>query len=160
MIRNHIKREYEEVVNKIKANYKEELSLMKKECLSLFEIIESRDIYIHKLCMNIADNEIHLNKAIHIMSKYKDKKEKKKSDLDENFYLEQIYNLSCQNNNLKETCLLYQKDIDSLKLKLKTQKDHQLTSENNLKSEIKKLQSTLKQKEIDYDNKLKYFNRQ
>jgi hypothetical protein len=80
--------------------------------------------------------------------------------LDENFYLEQIYNLSCQNNNLKETCLLYQKDIDSLKLKLKTQKDHQLTSENNLKSEIKKLQSTLKQKEIDYDNKLKYFNRQ
>ena len=157
--KNHIKREYEATLDVIKKKYKSLLLGVKQECLSLKEIIQNRDIFINRLCNIISDMELYTTNTRIVNSRCKsDKKHNEDTNpLDENFYLEQIYNVTQHNDILKETCILYQKEIDSLNAKTKKIQEITAKNEKGLKNEIEKLKETIKEKEIEYDKKINYF---
>ena len=143
----------------IKKKYKSLLLGVKQECLSLKEIIQNRDIFINRLCNIISDMELYTTNTRIVNSRCKsDKKHNEDTNpLDENFYLEQIYNVTQHNDILKETCILYQKEIDSLNAKTKKIQEITAKNEKGLKNEIEKLKETIKEKEIEYDKKINYF---
>ena len=91
---------------------------------------------------------------------YHDRFPEIEDELDENFYLKQIFNLNLQVESLKQTCIMYQKDIDDLKLKSKKSNEAHLKNDKNLKSEIEKLLGELKQKDIEFDKKISYFQQE
>lgn len=162
--KNHFRREYENVLAEIKEKYKKNILEVKQECLTLKEIVQNRDALVNKLCTIISDMEVYMTKTRILKNKHNEKKVKKntkdndEAPLDANFYLMNIYNLTLQIDSLKETCKLYQKDIETLNGKTKVIRDQHVKTENLLKNEISKLHEQLKQKDLEFDYKVKQFH--
>ena len=162
---NHIKREYQTALEGTKSIYKEHILQMKQECQNLKETLQSRDIFINHLCSLISDMELSMTKTRILKSKvsinkYKRNDKDRPIKLDENFYLEQIYNLSLQLDSVKETCKLYQKEIDGLHLKAKNSRDVLAKVENGYKVEIEKLNEQLNHKDLELEMQCKHFRKE
>jgi hypothetical protein len=157
IIKNNLKREYENLVKSIKAKYKKDLTDIIKECVSLKEILQTKDIMITQLRQTIGDMQIYMTATRIAAAKTMYEPPTPPNELNEEFYLEQIYNLSTEVGMLKETCKMYCKEIDKAKERTKEVIEICKKNELNLKSDIEKLNEIIRQKDLQIEKQAIFF---
>jgi hypothetical protein len=155
--KNHFKREFLTMFNDIKDKYKQHMLIAQQECVNLKEIIYKRDSFINKLCRIICDIEVDMLSAKFNASVAIYNKKKMNKVINEEFYLQQMNDLSLKLTTTKEICVMYQKEIDNLKLKAKNAQENFVKTENSLKNEIKSLQEAIKKLKIDHEVQVKSY---
>lgn len=157
LTKNHIKREYDAKFDDVKTKYKDDLIWIKKECITMAETIQNRDSMINFLCQIIGEIGIYVTNVRISRSNAKLIEKPETKPFNEENYIEQIQILSNQIDFLKETCIMYKSEIDKIKNKVNETKEICKKAENLLRNEIDKLNGVLKQKDLEYENKIKHF---
>lgn len=153
--KNLIRREFEDEIQKIREKYLKIIAELKKEVVGLKEVLQSRDISINHLCSVITEMECYVV-STRILNSHAKLPNKKSYQTPQNEQLiEQIYNLNQQVANLKETCQMYQQDIDKINKSNEEFKQKLNKKELYLKNEMEKLSLALKSKDHECEAKLK-----
>ncbi|OMJ87545.1 hypothetical protein SteCoe_10720 [Stentor coeruleus] len=156
--KNYIKKEYNAKFFDAKEKYKEDLFEIKRQCANLTESLQDKDIFMNFLCQIIADIGIYITNARISKTKTKNITKNEPKTFNEEHYVQQIQILINQIEFLKDTCSIYKGEIDKVKAKVYQAKENCKNIEKNLKEEIEKLNGVIKQKEIDYEVKIKQFH--
>lgn len=154
----NIKRDYQNSIIILKRRQKEVIDNLKAQLFSLTDTLKNRDTLISNLTKMIADSELFLTNARIIDSQSKKYLKQTNNPLNEEFYLEHISNLSTQLTSIKEVCLLYKCELDSMSSKLAEERESSKQIENSLKQEIARLKKIIKNRDFEFEARIKMFH--
>lgn len=156
--KNYIKKEYNAKFVDAKEKYKEDLFEIKRQCADLTEALQNKDIFMNLLCQIIADIGVYITNARISKTKTKLIEKNQPKSFNEEHYVQQIQILINQVEFLKDTCSIYKAEIDKVKSKVYQAKENCKNIEKNFKEEIEKLNGVIKQKDVDFEAKIKQFH--
>lgn len=154
----NIKRDYQNSILILKRRHKEIVDKLKGEVFSLNNIIKTRDFQISNLTKIVTDTENLVTNARIVDLQSKKQQKNPDKPLNEQFYLEHISKLSDQVLTLKEVCNIYKNELDLVGGKFSAEREAFKESENLLKQEILKLKKTIKNRDFEFEARIKMFH--
>lgn len=154
----NIKRDYQNSIIILKRKHKEVVDKLKGEVFSLNNIIKTRDFQISNLTKIITDAESCVTNARIIDMQTKKQQKNPNKPLNEEYFLEHISKLSDQVLTLKEVCNIYKNELDLIAGKFSVEREALKENENSLKQEISKLKKMIKNRDFEFEARIKMFH--